>query len=818
MAEELPQLDQYDPCAKAVEDIPPAKGDRGIVVAAKFILPETRTEPTLLPGVWTTPFFEVQLAVKKIEWKRHDAEESTRESDAWIIVPWKENGNVREFLQSGEWDIPERVSLIQDVACGLEYLHTRQPPICHGDLKPLNILVNTSYRAIITDFGAARIITSVATTKEENQLASPHQILVNVKEVNEAAELTPPEVEFDATTSDLPLTEPKYSLRWAAPEVLDNGVQDLPSDMWSLGWICWEVNRNWWIPFDNIEKETDITTSTMRDNLPRIREDAQLLRVPQLRSLISDCWVLEPAKRIVASTFCRKVCFVPSANPSGSPQVGWKVRPPALLLGLGRMYSLQNNTAIAEIYYGSALDVASRIEDEITEANALVGLGEVYKAQGRHFKAKKTFAKAYGIHSRIGNDLGAANALVGLGDICNAQSRYQHADNAFREAYQIYCGIGHDLGAANALLAHEIHSRIGNDLGTANALLGLGKSYNAGSRYQEAEGAFGEAQEIHVRIGNDLGVANVMMGLGESYNAQSRYQEAEGAFAKAREIYYRIFDDLGAANALMGLGEIFKAQSRYEDAEKVFGEAHEIHYSIGNHLGAANALMGLGEVRTAQLKYEAAQNAFKQAHRRYSHTGSQLGLARAGVLLCEAYNAHLNYSEADDAFEVASVILTRLENEISPQNASKHPEEDCDTQSIYSSDEETTEYHSRIKQNAEGANALQEDPASYPTVPVAGTQPNTARQEQDLSEQLTAIPHDPVPATKKLIDLLQALGKAAPKAVRHKHKIYSILRVSRDICNHVMEIGSPHEHQSDSNIEAILTWTEDYFALLDAIE
>lgn len=32
-----------------------------------------------------------------------------------MILPWESNGNVREFLQSGEWDVPERVSLVGDV-------------------------------------------------------------------------------------------------------------------------------------------------------------------------------------------------------------------------------------------------------------------------------------------------------------------------------------------------------------------------------------------------------------------------------------------------------------------------------------------------------------------------------------------------------------------------------------------------------------------------------------------------------------------------------------------------------------------------------
>lgn len=109
---------------------------------------------------------EQKVAIKKLQWPRDDVEQSTKffkcfvnelslmaslshpniieflgfvedmeKGDAWIITPWEGNGNVREFLQSGKWDIPERISLIQDTARGLEYLHTYNTPICHGDLK-----------------------------------------------------------------------------------------------------------------------------------------------------------------------------------------------------------------------------------------------------------------------------------------------------------------------------------------------------------------------------------------------------------------------------------------------------------------------------------------------------------------------------------------------------------------------------------------------------------------------------------------------------------------------------------------------------------
>ncbi|KAG8913008.1 hypothetical protein FRC01_004778 [Tulasnella sp. 417] len=38
--------------------------------------------------------------------------EDAAECAAWLVFPWEANGSVREFLASGKWEIPERISLV----------------------------------------------------------------------------------------------------------------------------------------------------------------------------------------------------------------------------------------------------------------------------------------------------------------------------------------------------------------------------------------------------------------------------------------------------------------------------------------------------------------------------------------------------------------------------------------------------------------------------------------------------------------------------------------------------------------------------------
>lgn len=40
--------------------------------------------------------------------------EELQEGKAWIVLSWEPNGNLSEFLATGKWEIPERLSLVSN--------------------------------------------------------------------------------------------------------------------------------------------------------------------------------------------------------------------------------------------------------------------------------------------------------------------------------------------------------------------------------------------------------------------------------------------------------------------------------------------------------------------------------------------------------------------------------------------------------------------------------------------------------------------------------------------------------------------------------
>ncbi|KAH7923804.1 kinase-like protein [Leucogyrophana mollusca] len=127
-----------------------------------------------------------------------------------LVSPWMDHGTLTHYLKNNSQ--ANRLSLMLDVALGLEYLHSFDPTVIHGDLKGANVLITNDLTACVADFG----------------------LCVLAHDSN---------MQFAMTSS----SNGKGSIPWMAPELLstDTGGQirkTCASDIYAFGGMGYEVS------------------------------------------------------------------------------------------------------------------------------------------------------------------------------------------------------------------------------------------------------------------------------------------------------------------------------------------------------------------------------------------------------------------------------------------------------------------------------------------------------------------------------------------------------------------------------------------------
>ncbi|KAG2681262.1 hypothetical protein I3760_11G136300 [Carya illinoinensis] len=149
-------------------------------------------------------------------------------------------------------DIRRRLRMALDVARGMNYLHRRNPPIVHRDLKSSNLLVDKNWTVKVGDFGLSRLKNSTFLTARSGR-GTP---------------------------------------QWMAPEVLRNEPSNEKSDVFSYGVILWELMTES-IPWNNLNALQVVGVVGFMDR----RLDLPQGLDPQIEYIIQDCWQRDPEQR-----------------------------------------------------------------------------------------------------------------------------------------------------------------------------------------------------------------------------------------------------------------------------------------------------------------------------------------------------------------------------------------------------------------------------------------------------------------------------------------------------------------------------------------
>eukprot|EP00261_Vitis_vinifera_P037255 XP_019078498.1 PREDICTED: probable LRR receptor-like serine/threonine-protein kinase At3g47570 [Vitis vinifera] len=92
-----------------------------------------------------------------------------------LVLQYMPNGSLEKWLYSFNYcfSLFQRVSIMEDVALALEYLHHGQAePVVQCDLKPSNVLLDDEMVAHVGDFGIAKILTQKKTETQTKTLGT----------------------------------------------------------------------------------------------------------------------------------------------------------------------------------------------------------------------------------------------------------------------------------------------------------------------------------------------------------------------------------------------------------------------------------------------------------------------------------------------------------------------------------------------------------------------------------------------------------------------------------------------------------------------
>ncbi|URD83379.1 serine threonine-protein kinase [Musa troglodytarum] len=173
-----------------------------------------------------------------------------------IVTEYLSRGSLYRLLhRNGAREVLDerrRLSMAFDVAKGMNYLHKRNPPIVHRDLKSPNLLVDKKYTVKVCDFGLSRL--KANTFLSSKSLAG-----------------TP---------------------EWMAPEVLRDEPSNEKSDVYSFGVILWEL-MTLQQPWSNLNPAQVVAAVGFKGRRLEIPSDVN----PQVAAIIESCWANEPWKR-----------------------------------------------------------------------------------------------------------------------------------------------------------------------------------------------------------------------------------------------------------------------------------------------------------------------------------------------------------------------------------------------------------------------------------------------------------------------------------------------------------------------------------------
>eukprot|EP01112_Ceratiomyxa_fruticulosa_P020144 TRINITY_DN6782_c0_g1_i2.p1 TRINITY_DN6782_c0_g1~~TRINITY_DN6782_c0_g1_i2.p1 ORF type:complete len:324 (-),score=57.38 TRINITY_DN6782_c0_g1_i2:324-1295(-) len=181
-------------------------------------------------------------------------------SEDSIVMELIDGGSLRDLLhdKNVELDWNRKLHLAKQACQAINFLHNREKPILHRDLKSLNFLVSKDDIVKLIDFGISKIKSTFPkiSTRSESRLVG--------------------------------------SVRWMAGETAAKEYQwTTKADIFALGMVLYEIASRK-LPFENVQEDLQVIILIKYEkDRPNLPSDTP----PFFAKIITKCWEHDPTER-----------------------------------------------------------------------------------------------------------------------------------------------------------------------------------------------------------------------------------------------------------------------------------------------------------------------------------------------------------------------------------------------------------------------------------------------------------------------------------------------------------------------------------------
>ncbi|KAG8994723.1 hypothetical protein FRB90_000362 [Tulasnella sp. 427] len=505
-------------------------------------------------------------------------------SEAWLISPWEPNGNVREFIQKNQLEVPEKLSLVYDTIDALDFLHQLDPPVCHGDVK--SIMTGklpyegtfAEYAIIVKIFEGSR-----PHVDDESRLSDCLQVWELMTRCWESEPGERPTSGMCRTAiTFLPRCPPTLVDHTRSPELLEN-LGDLES---------WKGNYDEGLAY--LEQALSLYEQAGNE-----RGVASVLR-KQASVSYRHSYPLKAMK--AASAALKKLRNM--NDPLATAET---------LYLIGSSLGLRSENANALEFLKEALEIFRANSNDIGTVQCLERIGEIYRWQMNYTDAVSNLDEASHVARRCGDKLGEARVILVLGSVEMDHHDYSQALGLISVGCDIARKIGWNQGVCTALLRQSFIKEQQAD-------------------FDESEKLARESITLARRYNSSWRLAQGLLRLGYALNHRSQLTDAAKALEEACALYAEIshvsFEYPETARLLF---HVKHAQGNFADCLRWIDVAIAEYRGLGDKLSLFHCLLRKGSCLRLLERFDEAALHYEASLVLASETGVNAQYAR-GIL------------------------------------------------------------------------------------------------------------------------------------------------------------------------------------------